>query len=65
MFSNLFEGAWKNAENGADFEWIRQKSSTSTSGTGPSVDHTLGTEYGAYLYIETSYPILNGDKGKI
>ena len=61
--NNIKLGAWKNAESGADFEWIRQRSETSTAGTGPSVDHTLGTSFGAYLFIETSYPIMDGDNG--
>jgi hypothetical protein len=34
--------AWKNAEFGAQVEWLRHKGVTPSSGTGPSVDHTLG-----------------------
>jgi len=29
-----------------EFDWTRHKGHSPTSGTGPSVDHTLGTEKG-------------------
>ena len=34
-------------------------------GTGPSVDHTLATINGKYIYIETSSPTKPGDKARI
>nr|XP_054758504.1 leukocyte tyrosine kinase receptor-like [Lytechinus pictus] len=34
--------------------WTRHHGSTKSTGTGPSVDHTLGTEEGYYIYYETS-----------
>ncbi|XP_033634137.1 MAM and LDL-receptor class A domain-containing protein 1-like [Asterias rubens] len=34
--------------------WSRGVGATPTSGTGPSVDHTLGTADGGYLYIKSS-----------
>ncbi|CAF1067818.1 unnamed protein product, partial [Brachionus calyciflorus] len=54
--------AWKNAEKDADFEWIRNRGSTPSSFSGPSVDHTLGTSRGTYLFIETSSQSKQGSK---
>ncbi|CAF4086941.1 unnamed protein product, partial [Rotaria sordida] len=47
---------WINGQNGVvdDFDWLRNSGSTPTIGTGPSIDHTLGTSNGMYLYIEAS-----------
>ncbi len=41
------------------FDWTRLAGMTPTVGTGPDVDHTLGTASGHYLYLETS----NGSYG--
>ncbi len=41
---------------GDDFDWARDSGGTPSSGTGPSVDHTLGTAAGYYLYTEASNP---------
>lgn len=35
--------------NGDQFDWTRKKGRTSSSGTGPSVDHTTGTHNGIYI----------------
>ena len=48
-----------------DFDWTRQSAATSSSGTGPSFDHTYGTARGYYMYIETSYPRKAGDKAQL
>ncbi|XP_071492675.1 MAM and LDL-receptor class A domain-containing protein 1-like isoform X9 [Diadema antillarum] len=45
---------WQQAYYGDDFDWTRYSGSTPSSSTGPSVDHTYGTYYGYYMYIETS-----------
>jgi hypothetical protein len=44
---------WTNAVNGFDdeFDWLRNQGPTPTYGTGPSVDVTLGTAQGWYIYI--------------
>ncbi|XP_052230823.1 MAM and LDL-receptor class A domain-containing protein 1-like [Dreissena polymorpha] len=44
---------WTNT-GGDDFDWQRDKGGTQTLTTGPTVDHTLGSSMGYYLYIETS-----------
>ncbi|XP_033751986.1 MAM and LDL-receptor class A domain-containing protein 1-like [Pecten maximus] len=39
--------AWSNVEgSGDDFDWLRNKGDTTSTQTGPSVDHTLGTREG-------------------
>jgi hypothetical protein len=44
------------------YTWTRGRNGTDTLGTGPSIDHTLGTQYGYYLFIETSNPKKEGDR---
>ncbi|XP_065183994.1 MAM and LDL-receptor class A domain-containing protein 1-like [Sycon ciliatum] len=48
-----------------DFDWTLDRAGTSSSSTGPNVDHTFGTSLGQYLYIETSFPRVNGDEAVI
>lgn len=38
----------------------RNNGPVSSSGTGPSADHTTGTEAGYYLYIESTPPVAAG-----
>ncbi|XP_019641852.1 PREDICTED: MAM and LDL-receptor class A domain-containing protein 1-like [Branchiostoma belcheri] len=45
-----------------DFDWQRHRGATSSSGTGPSQDHTTGTGY--YMYMETTLPA-TGDKARL
>lgn len=46
---------WTNDISGADTrDWKVDIGGTGSSGTGPSVDHTLGTSAGKYLYYEAS-----------
>ncbi|WP_194765843.1 T9SS type A sorting domain-containing protein [Tamlana sp. I1] len=47
--------SWTNVYTDQD-EWITNKAATPTADTGPTVDHTLGTQLGTYLYVETSDP---------
>jgi hypothetical protein len=49
----------------SDFFWKRSKNATSTAGTGPSIDHTTGSQNGYYIYIESSFPQKKGDKARI
>ncbi|XP_054622204.1 MAM and LDL-receptor class A domain-containing protein 1 isoform X4 [Dunckerocampus dactyliophorus] len=49
--------SWKQEQRGADvFDWTRIRGPTPSFNTGPWKDHTLGTRYGHYLYIESSVP---------
>ena len=57
--------AWKNDEFDAKIEWVRHKGATPTSSTGPSVDHTLGTPFGTYIYFETSFPTKTNDTARL
>ncbi|MFH2142514.1 MAG: T9SS type A sorting domain-containing protein [Bacteroidota bacterium] len=43
------------------YTWYVDNAGTSSSGTGPNVDHTLGTSVGKYLYVEAS----NGSAGNL
>ncbi|XP_025084904.1 MAM and LDL-receptor class A domain-containing protein 1-like [Pomacea canaliculata] len=56
-------GIWYNDHSGSDnFDWTRTHGSTSTTGTGPSRDHSRGTSNGYYVYIESSVPRKPSDK---
>ncbi|XP_072182121.1 MAM and LDL-receptor class A domain-containing protein 1-like [Diadema setosum] len=46
---------WENAQTGDYSDWVRLAGRTSTGGTGPTVDHTLGTAAGFYIYFESNY----------
>uniref|UniRef100_A0A669E9V5 MAM and LDL receptor class A domain containing 1 n=1 Tax=Oreochromis niloticus TaxID=8128 RepID=A0A669E9V5_ORENI len=48
---------WKQEQTGEDvFDWTIYQGPTPSFKTGPMKDHTLGTVYGHYLYIEASAP---------
>ncbi|XP_021371354.1 MAM and LDL-receptor class A domain-containing protein 1-like [Mizuhopecten yessoensis] len=47
------------------FDWTRKSGSTSSTGTGPSNDHTYGTSQGHYMYIEASLPRKLGDTARL
>uniref|UniRef100_A0A8C5HM61 MAM and LDL-receptor class A domain-containing protein 1-like n=1 Tax=Gouania willdenowi TaxID=441366 RepID=A0A8C5HM61_GOUWI len=56
---NFEEGlcSWMQEQSGGDtFNWTRIQGPTPSLHTGPWKDHTLGTSYGHYLYIESSSP---------
>ncbi|KAJ8050465.1 MAM and LDL-receptor class A domain-containing protein 2 [Holothuria leucospilota] len=46
--------SWSNTQYGDEFDWLRHSGGTGSSLTGPTVDHTLGTPSGWYLFIEAS-----------
>ncbi len=60
---DLLGNSWKNGDDAAlalplsathQSDWTSDLGGTGSSNTGPSVDHTLGTAAGTYLYSETS-----------
>ncbi|XP_070567019.1 MAM and LDL-receptor class A domain-containing protein 2-like [Ptychodera flava] len=51
-------------ESDDDFDWTWGSGSTVTPGTGPSVDHTTGTDQGHYLYVDAALQTL-GDKARV
>ncbi|XP_072014822.1 MAM and LDL-receptor class A domain-containing protein 1-like [Amphiura filiformis] len=54
---------WTNADNilQDNFDWIVGFGGTPGGSTGPSKDHTKGTDKGRYLYIDSSPPRSQGD----
>ncbi|XP_072182118.1 MAM and LDL-receptor class A domain-containing protein 1-like [Diadema setosum] len=52
---------WKNEEVLDDFDWQLNQGRTPSGDTGPENDHTLGTIYGTYLYMEASTPQVTND----
>lgn len=57
-------GTWTNGwsfSNTGIFNWQANSGDTYSAGTGPSVDHTLGTTAGIYLYTEASVPASQGE----
>ncbi|GFO38074.1 metalloendopeptidase [Plakobranchus ocellatus] len=52
--------------NDDDLNWTFQKGHTTTEETGPYWDHTLGTVYGTYLYVEaSSRMVVKGRKARL
>lgn len=51
-------GKWRNPGQvglpASPLQWTSDRGGTGSGGTGPDVDHTLGTATGTYLYTETS-----------
>ncbi|XP_038074031.1 MAM and LDL-receptor class A domain-containing protein 1-like isoform X2 [Patiria miniata] len=48
-----------------DFYWLEHSGATASKGTGPQVDHTLGTEKGTYMYVEASLPQRPDDRARL
>ncbi|XP_039254872.2 MAM and LDL-receptor class A domain-containing protein 1-like [Styela clava] len=51
--------------SGDQFNWLPNRGKTQTRNTGPTHDHTLRNSSGRYLYIETSWPRVEGDKAQL
>lgn len=54
---------WVNTDKD-NFDWRRKQGRTPSIGTGPSVDHTTGTNQGYFMYIETSFGSI-GDRARL
>ncbi|XP_052265465.1 uncharacterized protein LOC127867973 isoform X1 [Dreissena polymorpha] len=59
-WSNVYN--LKAGEVSDDFDWTLYAGNTPTDDTGPSVDHTTGTDKGTYAFIESSAPRVLGEK---
>ncbi|GFR70367.1 MAM and LDL-receptor class A domain-containing protein 2-like, partial [Elysia marginata] len=57
-------GAWLQ-DDADDFDWNRQQGETASVSTGPRRDHSRGTSKGHYAVIDTSYPVVTGDKARL
>lgn len=55
---------WVNDTTG-DFYWLRKKGKTETGATGPSIDHTTQSSNGYYIFMESSRPLMRGQKARI
>ncbi len=55
-----YENCWSTMVS-SNPAWYSDVAGTSSSSTGPSVDHTSGTSTGIYMYLETSSPSGLGD----
>lgn len=42
---------WRNVKTKDNFDWLKGKGSTSSSFTGPSVDHTLNSDQGIVTLV--------------
>ncbi|XP_066269276.1 uncharacterized protein [Branchiostoma lanceolatum] len=48
-----------------DFDWIQASGLIGSANSGPSTDHTYGTDEGKYMFIETSAPRRHGDVARL
>ncbi len=56
---------WMNVKDKDEFDWLINTGPSSSYGTGPNVDHTLGTSEGTYIYIRGSSPAVEGWRAKL
>ncbi|XP_066300034.1 MAM and LDL-receptor class A domain-containing protein 1-like [Branchiostoma lanceolatum] len=56
---------WSNDQTSDEFDWIEGSGTTASTGTGPSVDHTLGDQTGFYMFLEASSPRQPGDRARL
>jgi hypothetical protein len=70
-FDGLSSGDVGNFTNGwlgsptTNYSWRANAGTTISPGTGPTVDHTLGTAAGIYMYVEASLPAAVGDTASL
>lgn len=50
------------SKQGDDFDWLWNSHAIPSPNNGPSFDHTLGTENGHYVYVESTSLNLGGEK---
>ena len=59
-----FSNGWLGAPT-TNYSWRANAGTTISPGTGPNVDHTLGTAAGIYMYVEASLPAAVGDTASL
>jgi hypothetical protein len=47
------------------FDWLLNTGPTRTPSTGPNTDHTLGSDTGKYIYMESSFPAERGWRAQL
>ncbi|RMZ97804.1 MAM and LDL-receptor class A domain-containing 2-like [Brachionus plicatilis] len=55
---------WSNLKDDV-FDWLLHQGPTVSSSTGPSIDHTLNSDKGTFIYIETSSPRKENDIARL
>lgn len=55
---------WTNLKDDV-FDWLLHQGPTLTTSTGPSIDHTLNSDKGTFVYIETSAPRKKNDYARL
>ena len=48
-----------------NIDWKLGQGATGSFNTGPKRDHTLGLPSGHYIFLESSYPAVEGDRARI
>ncbi|XP_033751987.1 MAM and LDL-receptor class A domain-containing protein 1-like [Pecten maximus] len=56
---------WKQDTQTDQFNWTRAQGPTGSAETGPTNDHTKGTRYGWYIFIEASNPRRPNDTARV
>lgn len=59
-----FSNGWLGSPT-TNYSWRANAGPTISPGTGPNVDHTLGTAAGIYMYVEASLPAAVGDTASL
>jgi hypothetical protein len=55
---------WSQDEDN-NIDWELGRGSTASFNTGPKRDHTIGLPSGHYIFLESSYPAVRGDRARI
>ena len=56
--TNIASEGWLNSRGSTAPDWTADVAGTGSFGTGPDFDHTLGTNAGVYVFLETSGGVL-------
>lgn len=59
--AGIIPPCYSETATGSSYTWRPGSGPTSSTNTGPAVDHTTGTGAGTYLFVEASSPAAQGD----